>query len=171
MKPTITINKDMTKEFNDIIKKFKNDAVLIGIPEEDTARKKTDDDSPQPITNAALLAINEFGSTANNIPPRPVMAIGIRRAQNEIAEQYKKAVINAFKVGLNALDIYYNRAGIIASNSVKKVINDQDGIDGPAEATLLARLRRKPTPFRGQKALIVTGQMRNAITYVVKGET
>jgi hypothetical protein len=95
------------------------------------------------------------------------MAIGIRKAKDEIAEQFRQAAVNALKQGFAALDTYFERAGIIASNSVKKVINSQEGIKGPSEATLAAR---KAQGFKGTKALVVTGQMRNAITYVVRGK-
>jgi hypothetical protein len=162
MKPKLTVTADFTENFNAIIKRFRHDDVLVGIPEQDSERK--DDD---PIGNAALLAINEFGSAVNNIPPRPVMAIGIRKAKDEIAEQFRQAAVNALKQGFAALDTYFERAGIIASNSVKKVINSQEGIKGPSEATLAAR---KAQGFKGTKALVVTGQMRNAITYVVRGK-
>lgn len=163
--PTLKITSDFTKNFNDIVKRFKGDNVLVGIPEQDAQRDDdTDVKGEEPINNAAILAINEFGSPQNNIPPRPVMAIGIDRAKDEIAEQYKKAVVNALDKGISALDLYYNRAGIIASTSIKKTINEQIGIDPPAEATLAAR---KAAGFKGNKSLIVTGQMRNAITYVI----
>lgn len=160
MAKNLTVTKDFTKEFNETIAKFKRDAVLVGIPEEEAGRK-----TDELINNATLLAINNFGSPVNNIPPRPVMAIGIKKAQDEIAEQFKLAVQKSFSEGIDALPIYYNRAGIIASNSIKKVINAQEGIEPPSESTLVAR---KAAGFTGKKALIVTGQMRNAITYVVK---
>jgi hypothetical protein len=159
-KPTLTVTEDFTDKFNAIVKSFKRDAVLVGIPEDESQRT-----SDQMINNATLLAINQFGSPINNIPPRPVMSIGIKNAQDEIADQFKLAAQKSFETGADALDTYYNRAGIIASNSVKKAINSQEGIEPPSEATLKAR---KSQGFAGKKALIVTGQMRNAITYVVK---
>jgi hypothetical protein len=165
-KPTMKVTSDSTQEFNDIVKKFRNDEVLVGIPE-DKSQRSADDEDSSPIGNAAILAINEFGSPMNNIPPRPVMAIGIRNAQDQIADELKKACQQAFNKGWSAVNTYFNRAGIIASVSVKKAINAQEGFDGPSEATLKAR---KSRGFNGTKALIVTGQLRNAITYVVKGE-
>jgi hypothetical protein len=161
--PTITVDKDFTKNFNDLMKKFRHDEVLVGIPESKTARK---DEEKGTIGNAALLAINEFGSPMQNIPARPVMAIGIRNAQEKIAEQFKQAAVKALSQGFAALDTYYNRAGLIASNSVKKAINAQEDIQGPAASTLASR---KARGFKGTKALIVTGQLRNAITYVLRG--
>lgn len=159
-KPKVTVTEDFTDKFDETIKRFRNDEVLVGIPEEETQRT-----TDTLINNATLLAINNFGSPAQNIPPRPVMSIGIRKSQEQIAEQFKLAVQKSFSEGINALGVYYERAGIIASNAIKKAINSQEGIEGPAESTLATR---KSTGFTGKKALIVTGQMRNAITYVVK---
>jgi hypothetical protein len=156
----LTVTEDFTEKFNQIVKSFKRDAVLVGIPQEEGQRE-----ADALINNATLLAINNFGSPLNNIPPRSVMSIGIKKAQEEIAEQFKLAAQKSFEQGIDALNTYYNRAGIIASNSIKKVINSQDGIKPPSEATLATR---KSDGFAGKKALIVTGQMRNAITYVVK---
>jgi len=170
-KPYMKVQSDFTKQFNDAIKKFRNDEVLVGIPEAADGRKQSDEEGP--IGNAALLAINEFGSPMNNIPPRPVMAIGIRNAQEDIAGQFRlcaQAVLTAVIKGgsaLRALDDYYNRAGILASTSVKKAINSQEDLEGPAASTLASRRSRG---FKGVKALIVTGQMRNAITYVLRGD-
>lgn len=164
-KPTLVVN-DFTDDFNAIIKKFKRDAVLVGIPEEKTDRKP-DEEITGPLNNATLLAINVFGSPANNIPPRNVMAIGLKNAQPEIIAQLKRGAQLALTKGLAALPTAYNRVGLIASTAIKKAINSQNGFDPPAEATLA---RRKAEGFKGTKALIVTGQMRNAITYVVTGE-
>lgn len=167
MKPYLEVTSDFTKEFNAIIEKFKNDEVLVGIPEEKSDRSGDDDTG---INNATLLAINVFGSPINNIPPRDVMTQGIRNAQDQIAEEYKNAVKFALSKGLSALSVYYNRVGIIASNSIKLAINNQDwprvdNNQGPAPATLQARKYKK---FSGTKSLIETGQMRGAITYVVR---
>lgn len=156
------VTEDFTENFNRIIKKFKRDQVLVGIPEEESPRKESG-----PINNATLLAINNFGSPVNNIPARPVMAIGIAQAQPEIISAFRDGAKDALSGGANALSRAYNRAGIAASVAVKKAINNQEGIEPPSKATLRARRSRG---FKGTKALIVTGQMRNAITYVVKGE-
>ncbi len=167
MKPSLKVTSDFTKQFNETISKFKRDAILIGIPEEKADRKDLEKKAEGPINNAAILAINEFGSPKNNIPARPVMSIGIKNAQKEIVEQMKQGAKLALSKGFAAIDTYYNRAGIIASNSVKKAINSQEGIKPPAAETLAAR---RAAGFKGTKALIVTGQMRNAITYVIDGK-
>lgn len=159
-KPTLTIISDFTKSFNDAIKAFQDKETLVGIPEQKGQRKDGD-----PINNAALLFINEFGSPANNIPGRHPMRTGIRNAQDAIANQFKVCAKQVLNKGALALDIYYERAGIIAANSVKKAINDQEDMQEPANSTIAARKR---DGFAGTKALIVTVQMRNAITHVVR---
>ncbi len=162
-KPYLKVTSDFTDRINSIVKSFRKDEVLVGIPVDTT--KRSDD---AVMNNATLLAINNFGSPQNNIPARPVMQNGIHNADEEIAEQFKQAALGALSPGSGAVDRYYERAGIIASTSIKKAINDQDFEDGPAESTLRAR---EAKGFKGTKSLIVTGQMRNAITYVRRGAT
>lgn len=164
--PTMKITKDFTKEFKETIARFKKDAVLVGIPRSDDARKKEDEGGP--LGNAAILAINHFGSEEAHIPPRPVLTIGIRKAQEEIATQFKKAAYEALSQGASALETYYNRAGSIAANACKKVINSQEGLKAPAASTLKARKYITKSGFKGEKSLLVTAQLRNAITYVVQ---
>lgn len=161
--PYLIVNKDFTEEFQQIISRFKKDAVLVGIPESDKERK--DDDK---INNAALLAINHFGSPINNIPPRQPMTVGIKNAQSDIAEEMKKTAQAALKFGPAALDRGYARVGFIASSAIKRAINEQDNIQEPSAATIKARKYITKSGFKGEKALLVTGQMRNAITFVVR---
>lgn len=170
-KPTLKVTSDFTKQFNDIIKKFQKDAVLVGIPEDADGRRETGEDSE--IGNAALLAIINFGSPLNNIPPWNVMGIGIRNAQDDIAAQFAKAARDTLTAvlrrqsGFDVLDRYYGRAGLIASTAIKVAINDQEDAPKIAAATLAAR---RAAGFKGESRGIVTGQMRNAITYVVQSK-
>ena len=169
-KPSLTVTSDFTGKFNETIARFKKDAVLVGIPQEDNSREANPDDNgadPE-IGNAAILAINHFGSDEAHIPPRPVLTIGIRKAQEQIAAQFKNAAKEALRRGPEALTTYYNRVGTIASNACKKVINDQEGLKPPADSTLKARKYLTKSGFKGLKALLVTGQLRNSITYVVQ---
>lgn len=166
--PKLIVTADFTAEFNDIVKRFRKDDILVGIPEEDTSRKlEPGDDEKGPVNNATLLAINDLGLPAAHIPPRPAMEIGIKNAQDEIAEGFKATAIAALSQGVSAISPGYNRIGITASVAIKKAINAQNGFPPLSKATLAAR---KAAGFKGTKALIVSGQMRNAITYVIRGE-
>lgn len=162
--PKLTVTKDFTEGFNATIRSLKAKEVLVGIPEAKGPRKADD-----PINNAALLYINEYGSPINNIPPRPAMKIGIKDAKLAVIAQFKLCAQNILNKGSDVIDVYFERVGIIASNSVKRVINNQGGESGtilsPSAATLAARAY---AGFKGTKALVVSGQMRNAITYVVR---
>lgn len=166
-KPTLTVTADFTDQLNDMVGKLKGDMVLVGIPAEKASR--SDDNT---INNATILAINEFGSPYNNIPARPVMKNGIKNATDAIANQFKLAA-QALLDNASAVRTYYERAGIIASNSIKKAINDQAFEGGgpnnekPADSTIKAR---KAKGFSGIKSLIVSGQLRNSITYIVRGD-
>lgn len=162
-KPTLTVTADFTKQFNEAIARFKHDAVLVGIPSDEKPREDGD-----PITNAAILAINHFGSDDGKIPPRPVLAIGIQKAQAAIAAQFKECAQSVLSKGPEALSIYYERAGFIASQSCKRVIDQQIDIKKPAASTLKARKYITASGFKGTKALVVTGQTRNAITFVLR---
>jgi hypothetical protein len=160
-KPFLKID-DFTGAFMNAVAALKQQETLVGIPEDENDR--TEDGE---IGNAALLFINNFGSPANNIPARPVMEIGIRNAQDAIALEMKRAAQEGLSKGGKAVTQYFDRVGMIASNSVKRAINEQIDIEPPAQGTLNQRERKG---FKGTKSLIVTGQMRNAITYVVRAK-
>ncbi len=162
-KPSLKVTSDFTDKFKETMSRFKHDAVLVGIPEEKTTRK---DDAP--MGNAAILALNHFGSPAQNIPARPVLSIGMRNAKDEVAEQMKLAAREALTQGPRALEYRYDRAGFIAAAACKRVINEQDSIQEPSPATLRARKYLTKAGFKGEKALLVTGQVRNAITHIVR---
>ena len=162
-KPYLSVN-DFTKDFFAAIKTLKEKQTLVGIPSKTSDRKPEPGEAPEPINNAALLYINEFGSPTQNIPARHPMKTGIKIAQDALADEFRKCAKAAFTHGEAALDQYYERIGIIGSQSVKYVIYTQQDMDPISDATSRSRQSRG---FKGEKALIVTGQMRNAITYVV----
>lgn len=161
-KPTLKVTKDFTKEMLAALKQLPKKETLVGIPSAENAREDG------PIGNAAILFINEYGSPAQNIPARPVMAIGLAKVQNLIIEEFKKCAEAALTKGGGVYDKYFVRIGIIASSSIKNVIDSQDGIVGPSEATLAAR---ESKGFMGTKALLVSGQLRNSITYAIRGKS
>jgi len=151
---------DGLEKFKEAMKALSSIDVLVGIPEQKTERN---DEENTPITNAAIGYINENGSDLNNIPPRPHLVPGVQKVSKEVADEFKKAAQKAFS-NPGAVLQHYTRAGIIASNSVKEVIQSQDGFQEISDATKQARENNN---FKGDKALIVTGQYRNAITYVI----
>lgn len=160
----LKVTFDGMKNFLKGLETLSRAEVLVGIPQDETERK--DEDGNDVMNNATIGYINENGSDVNNIPPRPHLIPGIKAVQKEISEEFKKAG----KAGLSGGDIlrYFNRAGIIASQSVKKIINDQTNFEPISDTTEAIRERNG---FKGTKALIVTAQYRNSITYVVGDKT
>ena len=142
-------------------------SVYVGIPAEKTERDAGDDGDDGPMNNATLGYIHEHGSPAANIPARPFMEPGIKDGAPLIEKYLRQAGSLQIKGATqDKVDRQLHLAGLAAQNAVRAVINA--GVPPPlADSTLAARKRRG---FKGEKSLIVTGQLRNAITYVVKEE-
>lgn len=156
--------------------------VLVGIP--DSTATRDDDEKPGEMNNATLGYIHEFGSPAANIPARPFLMPGVEDAQEDIEARLKKAADAALDGKPGRVDQQLEAAGITAQNSVKDKINSGDFAPLSA-ATLRARARRgrqgaidelqsraagNAPNNDNARPLIDTGQLRNAITYVVRGK-
>lgn len=160
MRSQVKITVDNVKGLEEALQALKSQTLLVGIPQGENEREEN-----QPIGNAALLYIHEHGSPVNNIPPRPVMSIGLKKSQKPLIEEFRKGAKAILDGKTKAVDQMLTRAGFIATTAIKKVIDDQDGIEAPADSTLKARKRKG---FEGEKALLVSGQLRNAITFVIE---
>lgn len=132
--------------------------VLVGIPEDKTDRR---DDGP---TNAELLYIHENGAPEVGIPARPTLKPGIKDAQIEINRRLVLAGNAALDGKPSSVRNQFAAAGQAGASAVKAKINSNVG---PAlkPATLAARKRRG---VKRTNTLVDTGQMRNAVTYVVE---
>lgn len=133
--------------------------VLVGVPENKSPRNSDGD-----ITNAELAYIHDNGAPEAGIPARPFMAPGIK-ASEEKWEGYLKAAGQAALDGKeNAVEKNLQAAGITAATAIKSKINA--GVPPPLSKRTLAA--RKRAGYQGTKPLIRTGQLRNAITYVLR---
>lgn len=147
---------DIKKSFRDLPKKN----LLIGIPENKDGR------AAEQIGNADIGYINENGSAIQNIPARPFLLPGVKAVQDEILKELAIGS-DAFLSGKsNALDEAYARAGLKAVSSVRATLTAGDGYAPLSASTLKAREAKGATRT---KPLIDTGQLRNSITYVVRG--
>lgn len=161
-----------------------NKDVMVGIP----AGPARDD---EPITNAQLGYVHEFGSPVNNIPARPFLIPGIEDAQPAIAAQLRAAAVAALSGAPGQVDVRLNRAGLLAVNSVKaKISSNIEPALNPetiknrrrGRGTKSMRKNEKAyfdliaggaTPEDAQSAagivsLVNTGELRNSITYVIR---
>jgi phage gpG-like protein len=137
-----------------------NKDVLVGIPE----GSRHDGNDGSEISNAALGYIHEYGAPGANIPARPFLHPGVEDAQPKIAAQMKKAGEAAADRNAKGVDKALHACGLVAQASVRAAITDGDFV--PLKpATVKARER---AGHSGDKPLIVTGQLRNSVTYVVE---
>lgn len=162
--------------------------VLVGIPKEKNARQDG------PIGNAALGYVHEFGSPAHNIPARPFLFPGVKKIRPQAMAMLRQGAMDALQ-GKDTIDRTLNKVGILARNSVVNEITDPAPPFAPLKpATIRARLRRTAAgrrQLRGLKKsgtalttwaqaidpdtgsanihpLVDTGQLRAAVTYVVR---
>ncbi len=160
--------------------------VLVGIPEAHDARTQSG-----PITNAALAYIHEFGAPAANIPARPFLIPGVRKAEPQYTPHLRAACNAALDGDSAKSDHSLVRAGIVAENSAKREISTGNFV--PLSPLTIARrhesrqtqsMRKSEVRYlelvghgmspesaqaaTGIRPLINTGQMRNSITSVVR---
>jgi hypothetical protein len=158
MRSGLTIRTDSAQSILDALKTLANKDVLVGIPE---SKDERDDGE---IGNAAIGYINENGSPAQNIPPRPHLKPGVRSVEQDFMPHLKAAAQKALEGNAEGAVTSLNRAGTVAANGVKRYITIT-GFTPLADATIANRLRRGRT---GNKPLIDTGEYRRSITHIVR---
>ena len=135
--------------------------VMVGIPQDETQR-----DGDAPITNAALLYIHENGAPEVGIPARPTLKPGVKDAQVEIERRIRLGGQAALDGKPESVRNQYAAAGQAGASAVKARINSNT--PPPLKAGTLAARRRRGV--KRTNTLVDTGQMRNAVTYVVREE-
>jgi hypothetical protein len=153
MKQHVTLAHDEVARILRDIQALAQQEVLIGIPEETTARPG------EAITNAELGYLAETGSPGSNVPARPFLIPGVTRAQTAAAvilrAGFQESIDNAQPVQV-ALD----KAGVLAENSVKRWFTDPANGWAPNSAATIARKG-------SSQPLIDTGELRRSVTHVV----
>jgi hypothetical protein len=176
---------DKLKKVMQGIEVLTNMTVMVGVPGEKTGREDGT------ISNAALAYIHDKGAPEAGIPARPFMEPGVKAVKKEVT----KELTNAGKLmiqgsqGAATVTACLTRIGIIVTRSIKSRITE--GIPPPlAPATIRGRIARVKGKARRKKIdkaiaagvplsrqsgaegiftpLIVTAQLRNSITYVLR---
>jgi hypothetical protein len=169
--------------------------VLVGFPDDGTYRKVDTgetDDYGKPIksvegadiTNAALGYIHDNGSPEANIPARPFMGPALEEAQGRITSKLAQVTNAVIKKGAGSIVVEQgmHQVGLIAATAIKNKIND--GVPPPLADSTLRKRARKGRKGAGlellsrqhgiapsmdfAKPLVDTGQLRNAVTYVIR---
>jgi len=158
MKSGLAIRVDTAQSILDALKALANKDVLVGIPESKDERDDGD------IGNAAIGYINENGSPAQNIPPRPHLKPGVKSVEQDFMPHLKAAAQKALEGNAEGAVTSLDRAGTVAANGVKRCITIT-GFIPLSDVTLDQRRKRGRT---GNKPLIDTGEYRRSITHVVR---
>ena len=160
------------------LKELENTQVLVGIPEDDKARKEGH------ISNAALLYIHSHGSPEQKIPPRPVIEPALEANKERLGEVMGKATKAAMAGDSAGMRRNLELAGKAGRDFSKAWFTDprngwkelKHGRGGEREVEFTGKdgSKTKVTFNKGKKAqedprpLIDTGQLRNSITYVLR---
>lgn len=154
----VKVTQDHLKRVLETLRAMESKDVLVGIPEAENGRDSG------PIGNAQLGYMHENGSPAQNIPARPFLAPGVLKVKGAVSDLLAAGAAAALDGGSSLL-VAFDKAGLVAQNSVKMTLRAGEGFAPLASGTLAARKRKG---FSGTKPLIHTGQLLNSITYVVR---
>ncbi|WP_242013170.1 hypothetical protein [Acetobacter sicerae] len=180
LKPGVTASKDRVAEVMKAVKDLTLKRVMIGIPEEESARP---DDAE--ASNALIGYVQETGCPERNIPARPFLVPGVQSVTEDAIKRLASAGKKALEGDAQATEIALNSIGLNASGAVKDKM-DVGPFKPLADATLEARIRRGggsevgateelerrkgglPPSTDLAQPLIDTGNLQNSITYVIR---
>jgi hypothetical protein len=182
---TVEVKKDGMADLQKAVAALTKTVVLIGVPDAN-AEREPEEGETQTASNATIGYIMETGDPSKNIPARPFLVPGIESVEKELTADLKKGGEAALSGKLDAVKRSQMSAGLRAQNAVQKKITD--GPFAPlSEATIKARARRgrkgaqQYLKLKGEgvpedvlqsaslvKPLIDTGQLRRAITFVIR---
>ena len=151
---------DKTKSVIDSLRTLITEHTLVGIPMEENHR-----DGEDPITNAHIGYIQENGSEAARIPPRPHLVPGVEAVKDRCSKIMAKGAADTLSGDAGAFRTSLEKAGLVAQSSVKDFIRKGEGFKELSDWTIKNRV---DAGFKGTKPLIWTGQYLNSITYVIR---
>ena len=158
---------DHTDDLAKALKELGRYSVLVGIPAETAGRDEG------PMNSAAIGYVLETGAPERNLPARPFLVPGVASASEKLNAIAAATLRQATRLDTPHASLRETvqkglaSMGQVAANAVKARINSGD-FAPLAPSTIYRRQHRKHAPRSGEKPLIDTAQMRNAVTYVVR---
>lgn len=174
-----------------VLQAFEAERVLVGIPSNKNDRRLQSGTDRKALNNATIGIIMEKGSPAAHIPARPWLKPGIQSAKSQVIAKYEQAAKSALRSNdMAGLTAAHRVVGHLTADAVKRYITT--GHFAPlSPRTVAQRARQRGTGRRrsemkymalvaggmapamaqnvaGIRPLINTGQMRNAVTYVIR---
>lgn len=196
----VKVTKQNLEQIQENLRLLANLEVLVGFPEDSTERDAAAEEEKQPITNAALGYIHDNGAPEVGIPARPFMKPAIEENRDKIERALSGALKQGMRGNATAMEQAMIAAGLTAKLAIQRKINEGIP-PPLAERTLKARARRGKgssiakaaqielerrkamtklgedpffdleTALTTAKPLIDTGQMRNAVNYVIRSRS
>ena len=189
------VDKGDLKKVIDALLKLAEDEILVGIPEERTARehaKENDDitnaqlayihtngvrgaqmreetdaavESGTPYPLALQAYIKEHGSPAYRVPPRPFLEPGIEKHLDMVESGMKAALLDVLNGGDGRAQ--RKRLGGAMAGKVRAYFQEDNGWP-PLSPKTIARRKRGPDGTPSDLPLVDTGALRRSITYVIR---
>lgn len=156
-KPAVRIIKKLDKvgEISRSLDALQRQDVLVGIPQEESSRPQEEPN------NAELAFLHSVGSPAQNIPARPFLQPAINANIDKIAKIQALALKAALDGNKTAVGINIEKVGMLTQNVIKAwFVDPRNGWPPNSPVTIARKGSDKP--------LIDTGQLRNAIHYVLR---
>ncbi len=172
--------------------------LLVGIPDTTAERKPEPDEKGTPPSNAVIGYTMEFGDPDRNIPARPFLTPGIDAVRDKIADTLKTAGAEVLTGDAGAAARGFAKAGLVAVSSVQAKITDGSFVPLSQRTIEARARRRNPDSGKLSQAavskrarqyldlqaqgtpddilqgaglvvpLVDTGQLRRAITFVIR---
>lgn len=167
MKSGLKVRVDNAASVLESLRQLSGMDVLVGIPADKAAR----DDSS--INNAELGYIHSTGGTVEidgetvTLPPRPFLDMGIEDSKPRTTAYLKTAATAALEGNAAAATRELEKAGQIARDASKAVIEAGDRLHPLSEKTIEKRRAAKP-PIPGDKPLRARGYLLRSINYLVR---
>ena len=154
---SVTVTRDRVPEVMDAIEELTRRWVLIGVS------KKTNAREDGPTGNAEIGMVNEFGSPAQNIPPRPHLVPGVRAALPDAGKILRAAARKALRGDMSEIEKGFRESGALCVSRVRGEIIG--GLDKPLSPSTIEQ--RKEQGRGGTLPLLDTKQYINAMTFDV----
>lgn len=163
MKNGLTVAIDRMPKLVAAVDLMTNTQILVGVPATEALRKP-EPGEPSTPNNAMLAYVHENGDAAGRIPPRPFMNPGVQENRQNIETGMGKVARAALDGNEAAVDRGLHAVGLSTQAAIRRKITTGPFL--PLSPRTLARRRARGR--MGTKPLIDTGQLRNAINYVLR---
>ena len=122
MNTGMTITVDRMADVVKAVQALTGRKVLVGIPAEAAGDHAKRDAIGEPISNAEIGYLNEFGVPEKNVPARSHLIPGVTEVIPDAVKRFKKAGQEALDGNVKAITAQMDAVGLKAVSAVRKII-------------------------------------------------